>query len=130
MAAYKGRTLALGWGAGSPAIAGVRERSVAINGEPIDITTDEDMGWQTLLEVSAQDSVAITVSGVTKSNALKADYFNGDRTKPLTLTYPDGSILTGTFFLSTYTDNAPYNNAGTFEASFMSSGEVTFTPGV
>jgi len=128
MASFKGRELAFAWNGAS--IPGVRERSLELNGAEINVTSDEDNGKRTLLTVSAEDEVNISISGVTKSNALKTDWFNGTRTRTATLTYPDGGVLTGTFYLSSYKDTGPYNDAATFEATLLSSGAVTFIPGV
>ena len=123
---FAGRTLALAWN--SSAVAGVREKSLTINGEAIDVTSDDDSGWRKLLEVAAQNQVDISVSGVTKSQVLKTDFFNGTRTRTASITYPDGAVLSGTFYLSEYTETGAYNDAVTFEATLMSSGAVIFTP--
>ena len=47
MAAAKGRSLLIK--KGSTVLAGMRTKGVAINGEPIDITSDDDSGYRTLL---------------------------------------------------------------------------------
>lgn len=131
MAASVGRSITFTWGNDSPPeeIPGVREKSAALNGEPIDITADDSSGWRELLSVAAQDQVDISLSGVTKNDALKQDWFGGTRTQVATITYEDGGVLTGTFFLVSYTDTGAYNDAVTFEAELQSSGTVTYTPG-
>lgn len=131
MAGMVGRQIRLNFGGDSPAdeIPGVREKSVALNGEPIDVTSDEDAGKRTLLEnISAQDEVNISVSGVTKSARLRQAWFDNHRTQPCSIEYPDGATISGTFFLQSYTETGPYNDAVTFEAELMSSGTVTYTP--
>lgn len=125
MTANAGRTIELTWG--GAAIAGVREKSVALNGEPIDITSDDSLGWRELLsDDPAENQVNISVSGVTKSFALKQAWFGNNRMQAVTITYPDGSVLSGNFYLATYTDTGPYNDATTFEAELQSSGAVAF----
>lgn len=125
MTANAGRTIDLTWG-GSP-IPGVREKSVALAGEPIDITSDDSLGWRELLsDDPAENQVTISISGVTKSFALKQDWFANDRMQAVTITYPDGGVLTGNFYLASYTDTGPYNDATTFEAELQSSGPVAF----
>lgn len=126
MAAKLGRTAALTWG--GSAIGGVKEKGVTINGSAVDITDDNDSGWRTLLTVPGSRSVDITVSGVTKTDALKQDVFNGTTTKALTLTYTDGGVLSGTFYLDPYEDTGPMDDAITYSATFSSSGAVTYTP--
>ena len=123
MAGFAGREIELTWG--SNPIDGVREKGISLNGEPINVTSDEDDGKQTLLDISAEDSVTITISGVTKSSDLRDDWFNGNRTATATLTYPDGYSITGTFFLSTYEETGAYNDATTFTATLNSSGAVS-----
>lgn len=126
MTANAGRRIELTWG--GVAIPGVREKSVALNGEPIDISSDDSLGWRELLaDDPAENQVNISISGVTTSFKMKQDWFNNDRMQPVTITYPDGSTLTGEFYLSTYTDTGPYNDATTFEAELVSSGAVAFS---
>lgn len=125
MTANAGRTIELTWG--GAAIPGVREKAVALNGEPIDITSDDSLGWRELLSDNvAENQVTISISGVTKSFALKQDWFGNNRMQAVTITYPDGSVLTGNFFLASYTDTGPYNDATTFEAELQSTGVVAF----
>jgi len=126
MAANLGRKVVLTWG--GAAVPGVREKGVAINGEPIDITSDDDNGWRTLLDEPGERSVDISISGVTKSQLFLADLFAGTTQKPVTLTYPNGAVLSGTFHLASTSDTLPYKEAQTFEASLQSTGVVTFTP--
>jgi TP901-1 family phage major tail protein len=126
MARFLGRKILFTWG--GAAVEGVREKSVQLNGEAVDVTGDDDLGWRALLEEAGEDQVDISLSGVTKSDALKRDWFAKTRTKPVTVTYPDGGVLSGTFFLASYADTGPYNDATTFEAEIQSSGPVTYTP--
>lgn len=126
MTANAGRKIELTWG-GQP-IPGVREKSVALNGEPIDITSDDSLGWRELLsDDPAENQVTISVSGVTKSFKMKQDWFANNRMQTLAITYPDGGVLTGDFYLATYTDTGPYNDATTFEAELQSSGVIAFS---
>lgn len=121
-----GRKIALTWG--GAAVQGCRQKNITVAGAPIDLTADEDNGWRTLLDNEAgQYEVGVSISGVTKSRALLSDWFNGNRTKALVLTYPDGATLSGNFFLASYKDNGPYQDAVTFDADLVSSGPVTFS---
>jgi predicted secreted protein len=131
MTGFIGREVKFFWGGNSPAdeIAGVREKSVAISGAGIDVTADDSSGWRELLSMAAIDEVSINISGVTKDRRLKTDWFNGTRTQTATLEYPDGTIISGTFFLQSFTDTGSYNNAMTFQAAVVSTGVVSYTPG-
>lgn len=128
MAARIGRQTTLDWGTDLD-ITGVRELSTESNGEPVDITSNDNAGVRQLLSnVSAQNETNVSVSGVTKSEVLKDDFYAGTREKTLTITYPSGGILAGTFLMVSYSEGDPYNDAATFEASFQSNGAVTYTP--
>jgi predicted secreted protein len=127
MVARAGRAITFEWN--NAEILGVREKGLALNGEPIDITSDENDGWRTLLSgMSAQDQVDINLSGVVKDEVLKTDWFAGTRDRTVTVTWPNGDELTGTFKLVNLNLTGPYNDAETFEGQIQSSGPVTFTP--
>lgn len=125
MAAKLGRKLLLEWG--GEEIPGVREKGVNRNGEPVDVSSDDDAGWRKLLTEAGQNQIDISVSGVTKSHALAADWHAGTRTKTLELTDTvSGAVITGEFYLASYNETGVYNGAVTFEATFQSSGEVDY----
>lgn len=123
---FKGRKITFTWK--GERIPGIRERSLALAGEPVDITSDDDDGWRKLADENgaAQDNVDFNASGVTKSSVLKEDWFNRERTGELIIDYPTGHRVSGTAVLVSYTDTGPYNEATTFEAAFQFSGEVLF----
>lgn len=121
-----GRAIQFRWN--GAVIAGVREKGITCNGEAINVTSDEDNGQRTLLDVSAEDSVDVSLSGVTKDDVLADAYFTNQRTGEVEIVYPNGRTIAGTFFLANYAETAPYNNATTFTASIQSAGEITYTP--
>lgn len=128
MAAEYGRKVAFTWN--GSAVNGVREKALAINGEPVNVTSDEDAGIQTLLDEDAELGVQIDLSGVTKEDTLRAAKLAGGAAlrATATLTYDDGSVISGTFQLGAYSEGQPYNEAVTFSATLMSTGAVTYTP--
>jgi len=131
MAAAKGRSFLIKRGA--VVIAGVRTKGAAFNGEPIDVTTDDDSGYRTLLSDAGTQSIDLSVEGITKDDDLRIATIDGTGALMLTdvtLTYPDGGILAGNFFLSSLEETGTYNEAVTFSASLQSSGAWTYTPGV
>lgn len=136
MSARAGRQVQLFFGGNSPGdeIPGVREKGVEHNGEVIDITSGEDAGWRTLLQLPSQNEITISLSGVTKSDRLKIAFLTitdnySARTQFCELVYPNGARLSGTFMMSVYKETEPYKEASTFEATLVSTGVVTFTPG-
>jgi predicted secreted protein len=128
MAGRVGRKIKFRWGTPPAEIPGVREKGVTLNGEAVDVTGDDSDGWRELLADPAQNQAEISLSGVTKSHALKADWFAGTRTRVAEIEYDDGAKIAGSFFLSNYAETGVYNDAATFEATLMSSGPVTYTP--
>ena len=65
MPGFVGRKIIFTWG--GQQIDGVREKSAALNGEPIDVTADESDGWRELL---AKSGLEITpASGLTDAAA-------------------------------------------------------------
>ena len=129
MPAEYGRKVAFTWD--SSPIEGVREKSLTINGEPVNVTSDEDNGWQELLDEDAETSVQIELSGVTKDTILRHAKLSGGASlqATATLTYTDGYEISGTFQLGAYSEGQPYNEAVTFTATLMSTGVVTGTEG-
>ncbi len=128
MAAEYGRKVTFTWD--TAPIAGVREKSLSVNGEPVNVTSDEDDGVQVLLSEDAEKSVQIELSGVTKDAVLRQAKLDGGASlqADVSLTYDDGGEISGTFQLGPYSEGQPYNEAVTFTATLMSTGPVTYTP--
>lgn len=127
MTHFVGRDVAATWN--STSFAGVREMGITLAGDPVDVTDKDDSGRRTLLDKTTRDEVGVSLSGVVDdaNNALKTDWFARTRLRTLEITYPNGDVLSGSFYLSSYSETEPYEDATTFSAEFMSSGEVTFT---
>jgi predicted secreted protein len=121
-----GRKVIFEWD--SSQISGIREKGIKIDGSPVDVTSEEDDGWMTLLEDPGENKVEISLSGVLKSDVLKNAWFSGSRTKPISLTYPSGAEMSGTFFLASYSEKGTYKEGVTFEGTLQSSGRVVWTP--
>lgn len=129
MSAALGRAVKVKW-KGSY-VVGLREKKIKLNDSPIDITTDDDSGYKTLLDASGEDSVEITLSGVTKDDVLKTDWFAGgsSRQGATVIEYPNGSTINATMQLSNFNEGVPYKEALTFEVTLLSTGAFSFTPG-
>ena len=107
-------------------LAGVRTKSLSINHEPVDITTDDEAGFRTLLGAVGESSFELSVDGVTKDSVL-FDVATSSATKLLTditIEHPNGTI-SGDLYLASYEETGAYNDAITFSATFQSSGEWT-----
>lgn len=126
MAAAKGNRITVSWD--GTLIAGLREKGISVEGEPIDITDDNSNSWRELLGTPAQRQVTISCSGVAKSEDILQDVFSSDLDKAVVVTYLDTSTtITGTFFITGYQETGTYNDAVTFSFELHSSGEVTLT---
>ena len=114
----------------STAIAGVQTKSVSVDGSPVDITSDDDSGWRTLLSDPGVRSVDMSVEGVTKDAILRAAVFDGTSLllTDITLDYPNGDALSGNFYLANLEENGTHNDAVKFTGTLQSSGEITYTP--
>lgn len=128
MAANVGRNLKLK--IDGTAIAGVRTKSLSINREAIDITSDDDDGFRTLLSEAGQMSLDISFDGITKNATLRAAIMTSTdiELSDLEIEYPNGDEIDGTFMLTNLEENGTYNDAIQFSGTLQSSGEWTFTP--
>lgn len=126
MAAAKGRDLLVK--KGITVLAGVRTKGISINGEPIDITSDDDDGYRTMLADAGTYSVDLSVEGITKDDTLVAIIMAGGSLMltDITIDYPNGKTLSGNFFLNSVEETGTYNEAVTFSASLQSSGTFTY----
>lgn len=108
------------------ALAGVRTKSLSINHEPVDVTTDDENGFRTLLSEVGESSFELTVDGVTKDSTL-FDTATASASKLLTdvtIDHPNG-VISGDVYLASYEETGAYNDAITFSATLQSSGEWT-----
>ena len=132
-----GRDVKFEWGNGSGGIVkGKREKSLTFNLEPINVTDDDDSGKQTLLEASGEESIEVSVEGLTTDEELiKVAAREGETTliKSGEIQFPygdgEGDKITGNFRLNSLELGAPYNEALTFSATFQSTGSWTYVEG-
>jgi len=121
------------------AIAGVNSKSIAIAKEPIDITTDEDNGYRTLLSEAGTKSLDISFSGVTKDTLLRSLIMTEQSMllTDITIQYPKygaqaaGDTISGDFYFNGFTENGGGSDGAVeFDGTLQSSGEWTYTAGV
>ena len=125
MSKFLGRKVTLTWNA--EPIANLRTKSVAINNEMVDVTDDDASGWRELLAEPGQKEVNISIDGVFASDTLLQKALSLGVLEDLELEYPDGGILSGSFALASYSQENPYNEAGTFDGELQSSGVIEYT---
>lgn len=111
------------------AVTGMRTKSITINNEPIDITSDDDGGFRTYLdEDPAERSIEMSVEGVTKDDNLMQLATTGGSglISEYTLAFAGLGTFTGNFHIGSLELGAPYNDAVTFSCTIRSSGEFTY----
>ena len=125
-----GRELKILWS--GVQLVGVRTRGYTITNDYVDVTTDDENGWRSLLATPGMRSVEVTSGGITRNQVLLAAIMQANMTgTALTVDLPTTTgTLAGTFLVSSYDEKGEHDGAVEFTATFMSSGAVTFTPGV
>ena len=117
------------------AVAALRTKTMTLANEPIDITSDDDNGFRTLLQDPGTKTLDMSIEGVAKDvasfNSLLSLAMSGtDIMDDFSILYPGIGTIAGSFVLASVEMGAPYNEAVTFSASIQSSGAFTFTPAV
>lgn len=117
-------------GTGTP-VAGMRTKTITINNEAVDITTDDDQGWRSLLgDDPALRSIDISVEGILKDAALieLATTGGSGLISEYELAIQGLGVFTGDFHIGSLELGAPYNEAVTFSCTISSSGPMDWTP--
>lgn len=120
-------TLYKGDSATGTAVAGVTSKSMTVNTESVDITSDDDNGFRTLLAEASVKSIDMSVEGVTKTDTLLQASIAGNELTEYTLVFDGIGEIAGNFRLSSYEQTGATDDAVRFTASLESSGEYTYT---
>lgn len=123
MAEQLGRKVTISIGGAVRATA--RTKTLNINNEMINVTSDGDDGVQRFIVEPGEKAVELSVEGMydTTDEALQDLALSNDLSEDLILDYGTFTI-TGTFVMPTYSEGMTYNDAQTFSATFNSSGAV------
>jgi TP901-1 family phage major tail protein len=130
MAGFNGRAFTFDWD--STTLAGVRSRSLSISNEYVDVTTDDDLSWRTLLSDPGLRSMEVTISGVVTDEAVLADIMAAEiAAATLEATLPTAlstaGTLSGSWLISSHEMSGDHDGAVEFSTTFMSTGEITYT---
>ena len=106
--------------------SGIQTKSVEFANEAVDITNDDDNGWQTILEVPGKKSMNISFNGVSKDATLRDTVISGTSCmlEAVTVNFIDGESYSGDFFLSGITYDGDHADAVKFSATLVSSGVI------
>ena len=117
---------------------GITSKGVSIAKEAIDITSDEDSGYRTLLDDVGSKTLDISFSGVTKDTTIRT-LINTDGSQlytDITVEFPPvgaqttGDTISGSFFLNSVSETGGDSNGTiSFDGALQSSGEWTYTAG-
>ena len=114
---------------GGDVIAGVRAKSFSINRNPVDITSDDDLGYRSLLVDPGEIQISLSVEGVTKDSILRAAAVaTAPIYEDMKLEWPDGFAIEMDWFFASFSETGNYNEAITFSAEFQGSGVPVITP--
>ena len=123
----------------SVVLAGINSKSMAVAKEPIDITTDDDNGYRTLLDVSGTKTLDISFSGVTKDVLLRGLILTeqSQLLTDITLEFPKtgaqattGDVISGSFYFNGLSETGGGSDGAIeFDGTFQSSGEWTYVAG-
>ena len=118
---------------------GITSKGVSIAKEAIDITSDEDNGYRTLLDDVGSKTLDISFSGVTKDTTIRT-LINTDGSQlytDITVEFPpvgaqvSGDTISGSFFLNSVSETGGDSNGTiSFDGALQSSGEWTYTAGI
>lgn len=108
------------------ALGALKSKSVTINNEPIDITTDDDAGYRTLLaDASSMRSADLKLSGLLKDRVF-LEYVDQQALLTIRIVFPGTSTagveITGSFWVTSTELGAEMEDAATVDYSFQSSG--------
>jgi TP901-1 family phage major tail protein len=114
---------------GTTDVAGARSDSFQSNREHIDITDKDDESVRALLDDAlASMSKTLSCSGILKGTALiEWDEDETDVLKTLNFIVAGVGTYSGQFGLASFSIGGEHEDAATFEATFESSGAISFT---
>lgn len=117
---------------GGTAIGGLRVTTIKVDNTPIDVTDRDSAGIIEVLAAAASRQIALSGSGVYEEPVLRDIAFDPTASQLLTdLTFEFADALAaknqiaGNFWLGSYEEGNPHDDASTFSAEFTSSGTWT-----
>ncbi len=114
------------------AVAGLNATNITVNREEIDVTTNDEDGFRTLLGEAGQLGWEISAEGIVRPGNLDLlrEAFNPNTSlTKYTLEFPWGDEATADWFIGNFELGAETQEAVTFSGTFMSSGIVEYTEG-
>lgn len=129
---FNGRSLTVDWE--TVTIAGVQQKSATVNNEMVEITSDDDAGWQTFLPQPGKRGVTFSISGVHSDETLLAAMMAANASiatgtvtvnLPSALTTPGN--LEGEGVIQSMELTGEHDGFFEFTVEIASSGPITYT---
>ncbi|NBW12558.1 MAG: hypothetical protein EBR82_31485 [Caulobacteraceae bacterium] len=116
------------------AIAGVQTTTISVKNESIDVTDKDSAGIIEVLSAAKTKQITLKVEGLAADATLRTIAMSATGSPlitDLTFKFADAlttaDILAGNFFMTSYEEGNPHDDAVTFSAEFVSSGTWTLT---
>ena len=129
MTALIGRNVFIRKGSGSPQVllSAGRSKTIKMNGTAVDITSDDDSGYRTLLEADAGLlSCDISFEGVVKDANFLNQLAGGNFVDDYEIEIQGIGVLNGRFFITAVELSAPHNEAAAVTCELQSTGAFSF----
>ena len=132
MSAQKGSAFLLKIGSGGTplayaTVAGLRTTQLSVNGEAVNVTSKDSLGWRELLSGAGVRSVSVAGSGIFTGSAavarLKTNALSGI-IDDYELSFEGGERMRGRFLVTRLDYAGDYNGERTYTLALESSGEV------
>lgn len=136
MAAQKGRLILIKIGDGTTptenftTLGGIRSKTITINNEQIDVTSDDTSGWRELFPDAGISSISVSGSGILKTGDDLTDAHDAAVNKTLIncqIIVPGMAEYVGPFQITNFQVGGEYNQPGTFSISLESGGDIEVT---
>ncbi|MBW1784665.1 MAG: phage tail protein [Deltaproteobacteria bacterium] len=135
MAGQKGRDFLLKMGDGATTeafvtIGAARTNSMAINNNPVDDTTMDDAGVQSMIGDAGVQSMTISIDGLFKDAVIEETFRAAAlarTTGNFQLLFPNGDDYEAAFVIQDYNRSGSHDGAETFSATLVRSGAGTHT---
>lgn len=112
------------------AIGAARTNQMKINNSPIEDTSMQSDGIQSLIGDAGIQSMEVSVNGLFKDDAaeevLRSVAFSG-AARNFQLAFPNGDVFEAAFVIKDYTRGGSYDGLETFSATLLRSGAGTYT---
>ena len=136
MSKYKGRELRIKVRTSTgpdvfTVIGGIRNESMTINSETVDVTDKDGNGWRELLEGAGITSMSLKGSGVVSDDTVFTDHIMAavmaNTHVVLKIESGLGDVWQGTFAVPSAERAGEYNKEETFSITLESAGTITYT---